>query len=238
MEVLVMGRVHNAEAIRNKILGIPVEVKAEVFEGMMKINRDFIGDKKMAGLMRRKLYARNTWRNSKLWETRVVNLLKGKVVDPLGGQVLTRKSFFSAKKAGLGGGMFGAGISMRLLMGVMYRTKKKLDEALEFFETGGTVTSDKYMPIPVKGGDIGKAYTKFKYWLRAGKFTVIYKNGLAFYFLRNGPRSRDDLKFVGRKNVNIKFKLQMKQNFAMNESKMQKRLADSIDAATRRLNAI
>jgi hypothetical protein len=77
------------------------------------------------------------------------------------------------------------------------------------------------MPIPVMGSDIGKAYTKFKYWYSNGMFTVIYKNGLAFYFL-NKPNSpnKGELKFVGRKNVNVKFGHRFNDRFSQSQSTM------------------
>jgi hypothetical protein len=240
MELLIMGKVLNGDAVRNKLNAAPSAYRAEILDGLLKINRDFIGDKKAIGLIRRKMYAKDTWSSGSLWKSKVVNLMKGRVMDPLTGQTVTRKGMLNLKTAGAGTGLLRQGISMNLQMGVMYRTKKKIDTALEFLEEGGTITSEKYMPIPVKGGNLGKSYQKFQYWMKSGQLQVVYRNGIALYFFKNkkGALGQESgkLMFVGRKKIDVKFKLGMRRAFEANKAKMNNRLEQSVNDATKRVN--
>jgi hypothetical protein len=141
-----------------------------------------------------------------------MNLFNGKVIDLLSGQVVTPKKIHAGWFSGAGSGATGSGVSMQLKMGVLYNTRKKIHEALEALEEPHTVTSNKYMPIPVSGSNLSKPYQKFQSWNKAGMFQVIYKNGLAFYFLnsakgvlRSEKEQHGKLMFIGRKKANIKF---------------------------------
>jgi len=245
MELIVQGKVLNMEAVQNRIgvSFVSAIFRDEIQKGLFKINRGFIGDKKSAGLMRKKAYSRDTWSSGRLWKTQVVNLIKGVILDPLTGQVVTVKRPIKAGSAG--GGLFNQGLSMSLKMGIWYRTKKPIHKALEFLDTGGTITSNKYMPVPIKGQDIGKFYQKFQYWRRSKQLTVIYKNGLAFYFfnyksgrgnLRVGEEHSGKLVAVGKKKVDIKFKLQLDQNFKQNEPLMNRHMQTAAEKAVTRIN--
>ncbi|MBE3144595.1 MAG: hypothetical protein IMZ61_11820, partial [Planctomycetes bacterium] len=229
--------VHGKEQVKRMFDQAPGVFRNEFHRTLLGVNRWFIGDKRQAGIVRRKIVNKRRWIDSKGWRSQVVNLVKGKVVDPLTGQVVTRKGMLGA---GSGTGLFKKGISMTLQMGVLYRNKKQIDTALEFLETGGNVSTSKYMPIPVQGGGMAKAFKKFKYWMQTGKLTAVYKNGIALYFLNNGTgeRKRDDLKFIGKKNVNVRFNIGLKPSFEYSKGRINTELAGAVERAAKKAEAV
>lgn len=224
MELLITGKVNGQESVNKMLSSVRPEARQALLRWMYKERNDFIGKKGKDGLIRREINKKLTWSGNRIWRSQMTNLFTGKVTDPLTKQVVTpkriRASFLSGTKGGgAGAGLTGDGVSLTLKMGVMYRTRRKVHEALEALESPHTVNSNKYMPIPVKGGDIGKAHTKFKYWLSHGMFTVVYKNGMAFYFLNSkkglsSERGRDgELMFIGKKTANVRWSHNFRQRF-------------------------
>jgi hypothetical protein len=237
MDLLIGANVLNKDVITRKLAGSPAEYRRAVFGWLLRENSVFIGTRTKPGIIRRKVLARKRWSDGGSWRSQVVGLIKGRVVDPMSGQVVTRAGMESTRVTG--GGLFGAGVSMRLQMGVLYRSRKKIHEALEFLEGGGTVSSDKYMPVPVKGSGMSKAYEKFKHWLSAGMFTVVYRGNMAFYFLkRKGPAQRSDLKFVGFKRVGVKFNIGLRPAFESRIPEINAAGQVAIDKATRGQNNV
>lgn len=211
-QVQLTGKVTGRETVETMLGNITPKAQSAMLGWLNMERRNFIGVKGRDGIVRRTLNNKLTWNTGKAWRTQVVNLFNGKIIDPITGGMVTRKrmtagTFSGVRGGGAGAGITGKGISMTLQMGVLYRNRKKIHEALEALENPHTVTSAKYMPIPVKGLGLAKAKENFKYWMSRGMFTVVYKNGLAFYFLNKPgqPNDRKDLKFVGRKQVNIRF---------------------------------
>lgn len=238
-----MGRVLNADTVKQKLTGSPAVYREEILSWLLNENTSFIGSKTKTGLIRQRLYDKRRWSDSGTWRKQVVNLVNGKIIDPLTGQVVTRKGLVSAK--GTGGGLFNQGISMNLKMGVMYRNQKQIHKAMEFLEEGGTISSDKYMPVPVHGSNMVKAFEKFRYWLKNNMFTVIYKNGVALYFLNNkrggvleGEKMKGKLMFVGKKSININFKIGLRNAFEARKGAMISRGELAVDKGTKRLNDV
>lgn len=237
MQLVLTGEVHGNEQVKRMFDKAPGVFRNEILGALLRVNRWIIGDKKSTGVIRKKIISRKRWIDSSGWRSQVVNLVKGKVVDPLTGQVVTRKRMLGL---GSGTGLFKKGISMTLQMGVIYRNKKQIDTALEFLETGGSVSTSKYMPVPVQGSGMAKAFKKFKYWMRTGKLTAVYKNGIALYFLNNGTgeRKRDDLKFVGKKNVNVRFNIGLNTVFNSRQGMIRSSLNRALETAAKKAEAV
>lgn len=203
MDLLIMAKVHGDDKVRRMFATAPGVFRNEYLRWLLKENEMFIGSKKMDGAFRRKLYAQRRWSDQGQWRSQVANLFKGIVVDPVNGQRVNFKTL-NANVAGTGFNT--AGISMSLRMGLLYRQQKQIHKALEFLEEGGPISSSKYMPIPIAGRGMVKPYQKFQYWLKTGMFNVVYKGGLAYYFLKGkGKKDRDALAFVGYKRTNVRF---------------------------------
>lgn len=238
MELIIMGRVLNADAVKKKFDDCPGVYHNEIFSWLRGENFSFIGSKTKPGIIRERVLQKRRWSDSGTWRTQVINLINGKIIDPLNGQIVTKKGLSSSK--GIGTGLFNQGLSMNLKMGIMYRNRKKIHEALEFLETGGTITSDKYMPLALSGSSMNKAYQKFQYWLKAGMFNVIYKNGIALYFLnkKGGAQNKDrkNLKFVGRKKVTINFKLGIQSTFDARKGLIISHGQEAVERATVKVN--
>lgn len=237
MQLVLTGEVHGNEQVKRMFDKAPGVFRNEILGALLRVNRWIIGDKKSTGVIRKKIISRKRWIDSSGWRSQVVNLVKGKVVDPLTGQVVTRKRMLGL---GSGTGLFKKGISMTLQMGVIYRNKKQIDTALEFLETGGSVSTSKYMPVPVQGSGMAKAFKKFKYWMQTGKLTAVYKNGIALYFLNNGTgeRKRDDLKFVGKKNVNVRFNIGLNTVFNSRQGMISSSLNRALETAAKKAEAV
>jgi len=238
MEFKVMGKVHGLEDVQRMFSSCPLRLKRELLAWLLDEGKRFIGKKGRDGLIRQQLSNRKRWSDSGSWRTQVLGLLKSRVVDPITGKVINQKEF-SPKSSGTwsGSGILGTGLSMNLQMGLLYRNKKKIHEALEFLETGGSIHSDKYMPIPVQGSNLSKAYEKFKHWYESGEFNVVYKNGLALYFLKSRGRNRSALMFVGRKNVNVKMRINLIPQFEAQKMAMEARASERIEKAIAKLKA-
>jgi hypothetical protein len=201
MEVVIMGKVHGMKDVEKMFASCPGILRNELLNWLLFENRLFIGDKKISGAVRNRLERTKTWISGQGWKTQVSGLFKGYVVDPLTNQ---RVSYRAINKSNLvaGTGLFGSGISMVLKMGLLYTNQKPIHKAVESLTEPHNVTSEKYMPIPVKGLNISKPYAKFKWWLKSGKFRVAYKNGMAFYFWKDKPKKdRSALMFVGKKST-------------------------------------
>lgn len=148
------------------------------------------------GLLRKKQLSR---RPGHFWSSRMAGLFKGAIP-------------FSKKIGGL-----------RLIMGVLARPHQ-LVRALEFMQTGGTITSSKEMPIPmyknlaekgyrgpwskgsVNSGLKSKAFAKF---IAQGRLVRIKRGGKALYFDKNkrnvgGGFDRSDLLFIGVHSIKVK----------------------------------
>jgi hypothetical protein len=232
MDMVISADFINKNAVFRKLAGSPAVYRREVFRWLLRENSIFIGTRTKPGIVRRKLLARRRWSDGGSWRSQVLGLVKGRVVDPVSGAIVT-------KAGSAGQGILGGGISMKLQMGVLYRTRKKIHTALEFLEAGGTIKNNKFMPVPVKGSGMSKAYEKFRSWLRSGRFTVIYKGGMAFYFLnKNHPRQRSDLKFVGYKNVGVKFNIGMRPAFEARKPAINAAGQAAIDKATQEQNKL
>ena len=161
---------------------------------LLSTMKSFVGDKKSQGIFRKRL-AKLTTIHGTPWDNRMINLFRG---------LLENDQW----------------IDMRLRMGLLYNTRKKVHEILEFMSSGGgTIKSSKLMPVPVYKnlGTAKKPYQLFKSYLNRGKFGVAYVNGKAFYFDKGIKRDRFSenhnvggknlLMFVGVKNVTIKKKI-------------------------------
>ena len=221
MELLIMGKVTGVEKVKEMFNKAPDVFRKNILSWLLKENEMFIGSKKTDGVFRRELMKRKTWAQGQSWSSRIVKLFKGMVVDALTGQVINQKSIAT----GAGTGVMGRGFSMTCKMGMFYRNKKSIHTALEFLEEGGSISSDKYMPVPVKGINIENPGGKFRQWLSTGQFKVIYKNGLALYFLQSR------LMFVGRKMVQINYAHHFNQMFDARRTGIDYRAAIAVDKA-------
>lgn len=213
MQLMLMGRVVGTEQVRQMLGRAPAYFQRTILGWLLKEVELFIGSKKADGIIRGNINKKRRWVDGRSWRTNVVNLFRGQVVDVLTGQAVNFKSM----QAGAGTGATGRGFSMVCRMGVLYRTQKDIHRALEFLESGGRISSDKYMPVPLKGSDIDKSYVKFKHWLRTGEIHTVYRNGLVLYFLK------DKLVFVGRKAVNVLFSHRLTAVFDMRRPEVEAR---------------
>lgn len=232
-ELMVMVRVLNPDKFKAAFAKTPVAVRNNMRSWLLSENMAFIGSKVKPGAFVRELQRKMTWQKNAAWKTQVTGLFKGKVVDPITGAIVSKTSLSSV---GAGTGVLGGGISMKLQMGMVYRNKKKIHTAMEFLEEGGSISNSKYMPVPVKGADIGKAYSKFKYWLKAGMFTVVYKGGKAYYFLKSRGDSKDALMFVGLRRVSIKWHHSFHRIFDSQKIGLPGRGDAALDKAVRSVN--
>jgi hypothetical protein len=241
MELLVMGKVHGIEDINRMFSNCPTVLRNELLRWLLFENEKFIGTKKINGAIRNSLERKRTWIGNSAWKKQVVTLFKGYVVDPITNQQVTFKKL-NAGTFGAGTGVLGTGVSMRLKMGMMYRNKRQIHEALESLDESHSVNSSKYMPVPVKGLNISKPYTKFSYWLKQGMFNVVYKNGLALYFLKgkkgSSESSNGPLMFVGRKNVNVKWRLGFNMAWANRQSGVIPRGEAAINKAVQKIKGL
>lgn len=219
-----MGRVHGEQQVMEMLSKTPNIFRRALMGWLWKEIGTFIGTKKMDGIIRRDLKKRKRWIDSRGWESKVVNLFSGKVVDFITGKSINMAAFNTAGNI-LGTGATGRGFSMMATTGLLYKKKRSIHGALEFLEEGGTIHNDKYMPIPVKGSGIEKAYPKFKNWLRSGRFNIIYKNGLAYYFLQN------KLMYVGMKMVKVMFAHRFTQLAEARKAGINIRAGSAVDKA-------
>lgn len=232
MELLIMGRVIGADELHKKMDSWPGIYHHKILSWLMFENEKFIGTRKSAGAMRNKLLRKQRWIGG-LWENKVVHLLKGRIVDALGGGIVTHKTI---NAAGAGGGLLRSGLSMVLQMGVLYRNRKKIHEALEFLEEGGNISSEKYMPVPVKGSMMTKAYGKFQHWMSSKILSVAYRNGVALYFLNKKATGEKagKLVFVGLRRASIKWQMLLKQSFEARRGAIVGRGIGIINEATKK----
>lgn len=234
-EVIIAARVINKEQFQANLARAPGLVKESIFKWLVYEGTAFIGTRTKDGIMRREMSRKTKWLGGQ-WRSQVMGLFKFRVVDAITGQAISRKGLIVDKSGMLGGGAFGTGISMSLKMGMMYNTQKQIHKAMEFLESGGDITSNKYMPIPLKDSGIGKAYTKFKSWLKAGDFYVLYKGGKAFYFLkratlRSEKESLGKLMFVGLKRVKINWHHSFNQKWSLRQIGVIDRAGAAVDRA-------
>lgn len=149
---------------------------------------------------------------------------------------------------------------LRLLMGVLGRSKHQLAKALELLATGGTISGRKQMPIPVyknlakigyKGPwSIGNAKSGMKSKAiravsRKHGLVAIKKRGKVFYF---DPKSKKDggsgfersgLMFIGLFGVRVKRQLKGRYDFYGRWDRLQpaglKRSRTAVDRAIKRI---
>lgn len=237
MDFMVMGKVTGLQDIQKMFASCPGILRNQLLSWLLFENQKFIGDKKLNGAIREKMERKKTWINGNPWRTQVRNLFKGYVVDPVTNQRVNFRTI-NASTFGAGTGVVGGGISMSLKMGLMYRTQKQIHAALEALEESHTVSSDKYMPIPIKGSDLSKSYQKFKFWLSSGMFNIVYKNGLALYFLKSRGKSRNALMFVGRKNTRVNFHFSFYQSWESRQLGFESRGNSAIDKAIAKIDKV
>ena len=91
--------------------------------------------------------------------------------------------------------------SMQMTAGIMGEGKTK--EGIKLLQTGGSISSPKYMPVPVWSNLTAAGITKdapgtFKRWAAAGKLEYIIKGGRVYWFYN------DKLVFRGVKRITVK----------------------------------
>ena len=225
MELLLMGRVHNEQQVMQAFSRAPDIFRRTLLAWLWRETAMFIGTRKEDGVFRKELKKKRRWIDNRMWETKIIRLFSGKVVDYITKKTINLAAFSKPGNI-LGTGVTGRGFSMVAQMGLIYRNKKQIHEAMEFLETGGTISSKKYMPIPVKGAAIDKAGGKFLHWLRMGQFDVVYKNGLALYFLKN------KLMYVGKRMVKVMFAHRFTQLASIQKPGVEIRAMQTVAKAT------
>jgi hypothetical protein len=227
--LIVKTTLHGIEEAKRELSHIPVSVRRGAYLWLLKEKGEFIGTDVKPGLIKRYLLAKQKWRDKKPWDKRVINLFKGSITDPVNNRTVTRSSI----STGGGAGVAFTGISMALKMGILYKTQKDIHKILELFETGGTYSSSKYMPILYGAHpNIKKPYLTFQHFMSTRQFFAVYKNGLAYYFLKGSPKGTAPL-YIGTKKITVRWHIDLVNKFEQQESAMLARGDAAIEKAVK-----
>jgi hypothetical protein len=127
-------------------------------------------------------------------------------------------------------------LGVKMTMGIVQ--DNPLTKAMELLEKGGSITSDKYMPIPVyrnlaQVGVVKNAYGAFKERADAGQLTPIKQGDRVLWFYnRNGFRL---LLFVGQKHLTVKKQFDFIKAWKNREPSVIRRGQLAADTATKQV---
>ena len=121
-----------------------------------------------------------------------------------------------------------------LEMTMEFADHSPMKPAMEILETGGTVSSDKFMPIPMyrnlaAAGVTGKFYENFKDM----DLTPVKKNGSLYWFYKYGGRMI--LAFVGKKRIRIHKQFDFHNTWNRRYSSVMQRGQKMMDKATQKV---
>ena len=190
----IKGRVIGDRKLRVALATAPGKYRTGLFSWLMGERKKFVGDKGADGVFRKKL-RRKISKRGKPWELRIIRNFKGYISGE--NQI----------------------DSMRLTMGLP-DSKKKIFEGLRMLGTGGTITSSKFMIVPIwenlrKIGITGAAHRHFKEMMshrfgrgpgRGGLKQLLYvrEGGRMYFFDADQPGVGDGLLYIGVKRVVVK----------------------------------
>jgi hypothetical protein len=127
-------------------------------------------------------------------------------------------------------------LGVKVTMGIVQ--DNPLTKGLELLEKGGTISSDKYMPVPVyrnlaQVGVVRDAYGAFKERSEAGQLTGINQgNRMLWFYNRNGHRL---LLFVGKKQMKVKKQFTFTRAWQQREPSVIRRGQLAADKATKQV---
>jgi hypothetical protein len=119
-----------------------------------------------------------------------------------------------------------------------------MEPAMQLEETGGDISSDKFMPMPMYRNlaNIGIATNRhgaFKEMAAAGELTPIKPKGdpdtLLWFYNKGGYRS---LAFVGKKNIHVKKQFDFHATWARRLMSVMQRGQKAADTATRKVEKL
>uniref|UniRef100_A0A6M3M7W2 Uncharacterized protein n=1 Tax=viral metagenome TaxID=1070528 RepID=A0A6M3M7W2_9ZZZZ len=253
MAFLIKGKVKGDKEVVKALNYAPRIFLATLSDWLRNERANMLGGKDAKGKTRkgyRDILARKTLRKGRTnkgkskWSRRVTGLFKGYIP-------------------------FAKNINdLSLKMGVISRSKHQLIRALEFLETGGTITSGKPMIVPmyknlarvnqrgpwtfgdVKTGLKSKVFNKF---VKGEHLITIKKNGRLYFFnkhtrekqkrgFRNTGFLRKDLLFMGLFGVRVNRQLKGRYDFYGRFDHMQgamvRRGQTSVDRATKKVERV
>ena len=203
--VNINGSVTGDKLVTDMINRAPKLYQNAILGWLLKERNSFVGDKRKDGAFRKKLLRKKTL-TGKTWEPKVVRIFKGWING-------------------------GHKIGMTLEMGFPTTRKRKIHKIMESLTKRHTITSSKYMPIPVYKNipGQGSASKLFHRKARAEEFTMIFKGGKILYFDKVGSK---ELLFVGTKKVKVKKKFDFQKDWNRRIPAVMRRYEKAINRAT------
>lgn len=168
------------------------------------------------GVFRKKLLRKKNSRGEG-WSEKVVRLFKGEIKDI--------KS-----------------INMTLHMGVLYNNKKEMHTILESLGEDHTITSSKFMPVPIYKNlhvsALYKSYMVFINKIKKKELSIVRNGDSILYFNRtndkyNPDRKKGELLFVGRRKIRVKKQFQFEADWMRRGPAVIERYYKAINKATK-----
>lgn len=203
--VNITGKVTNADVVKKMINRAPEVYRKSILSWMLKERDSFVGSGKKDGVFRKKLLRKKTLAGS-YWQLKVVRTFKGWLVD-------------SEK------------MSMALEMGFPTTKNRKIHAVLESLTKDHTISSSKYMPVPVYKNlkDVKTVSKYFKRKTDLGELNIVRDANTLLYFDKKGSK---ELLFIGTKSIRVKKQFDFRADFSKRMPNIIKRYGEMIDKAT------
>ena len=229
------GKVYGANRVAYMMGFAPKEMSRAVFIGFLKTRDQFIGTAKrrgnVSGLVRRRIERRKNWggrisptQNSPTWTRQFSSLLKGKV----DGQMELMKT-------------------LSLHMGVLYRTKRDINQAMEGVIEGRRISAKGSMLVfPIYANlqrvgvmaKTGDSVLELKRYEAMGTMFVLQRGTKTLFYDKDlwdhGDR-KNALMFIGVPSVTIKKQFDFYEQWAGFSTRANRLIEAAVDRGVKRL---
>jgi len=229
------GKVYGANRVAYMMGFAPKEMSKAVFVGFLKTRDIFIGTSKKKGnkpgIVRRRIEKRKNWggrisptQNSPTWTSQFSSLLKGKIEGHI--------EFMS---------------TLSLHMGVLYRTKRPINQAMEMMGNGDTVTAKGGMLIIPMYENLqrvgvqcktGNSVIELKRYQFNGEMFVLARGSKTLFYDKDlwdhGDR-KNALMFVGMHSVKIQKQFDIYDQWAGFSARAHRLIEAAVDRGAKRL---
>ena len=204
MDILISGKVSGVAEVEAMLNRAPKVFKSALKGWLLSEKTKFLGKKGKDGVFRKKIMSRHRWRDSKKWDTKVINNFNGKLYENNGS----------------------AGMSLH--MGVLYTNQRRIHKGLEFLEEGGDLSSRKYMVFPTEQyKNTEKHYTIFKSYMARNMLYMHHSNGMIVYI----SKKTGEAMWVGLLRIRVNYKHEFTKEFNAYSPGMTERGKIRIDRA-------